>query len=695
VFTRGGARPHRRWWLPLRYLADAAATWRALRRLRPAVVIATTPAVFAPMAAWTWCARGSARLVIDCHTGAFTDPRWARSRPLHRLLFAHADVVLVHTEADLALLSEWRVRTLLLPDDVPGEGEAGQPPETGPRPRVLVAGSFDQTEPVAAALAAAALLPEYEFRFTGDIGRLSRGLRRSPAANVRLTGFLDYPRFLGEMRAADLVAVFSEETNTMSRAAFEAVGLGRALVLSDQPGLRSRFGEAAVFSANRPGEMASAIREAHGRRPELEARSRRLRSRLQRQRETALGELRAYLARPTAVACSPVLVVSGYPFPDHVVLRNVKTLLAAGARVDVICPWKSNFTDFARERRPGLRVFRLPVFHKRSHPAWYLLEYTTLLVLGLPLVSLLGLARRYRAVDVYNVTDFAVFTALVPRLRGARVVLNMLEMNPELTATRLRLRAGHPLHRLATFIERLAVGWADRVVTVSETWRRILVRRGADAGRIVVVPNTQQVASGAPAQETEPRLVLVSHGVQIPRYGLEVAIRALPRLVARYPGLRLELIGDGEDQAALRRLTVELGVDGCVDFVGFIPRWEDAIARVSRAAIGLVPVLEDGYGDLILPTRLIDYAALGVPAVCSRLAAIQEYFPEDAVSYFTPGDADALARAVEALLHDPDRGLRQASRARAALAPIAWEAVSDRYLAALGFEAADALPATA
>ena len=42
----------------------------------------------------------------------------------------------------------------------------------------------------------------------------------------------------------------------MNRAAFEAVGLGRPLVLTDFPGLRERFGEAALLSTNEPARMA-------------------------------------------------------------------------------------------------------------------------------------------------------------------------------------------------------------------------------------------------------------------------------------------------------------------------------------------------------------------------------------------------------------------------------------------------------
>src|SRR5439155_26654917 len=93
----------------------------------------------------------------------------------------------------------------------------------------------------------------------------------------------------------------------------------------------------------------------------LAMRIRSQREALQAQRELERHELRARLADSGARAGNRVLVVSGYPFPDHVVLRNVRSLLAAGATVDVICPWISNLVAVGREGASGLRAFRLPV----------------------------------------------------------------------------------------------------------------------------------------------------------------------------------------------------------------------------------------------------------------------------------------------------------------------------------------------
>jgi len=280
--------------LPLRYLRSAVATWRLLERTRPAVVIAISPPVFAPLVALAWCRHRSRPLVIDCHTGALHSGRWGWALPVHRFLARRAAAVTLHTEEAAQEVTGWGVRGLLLPDDLP-EGASLRATRGEGRPRVVVAGSLDSREPVEAAFSAAALTPDVEWRFTGDPAGLSKRLRSQAPPNVVLTGWLDYDRFLDEIASADLVAAFSTDSGIMNRAAFEALGLEKALVLSDLPGLRSRFAAAAVFTANQPQAMAAAVRQALADRALLEVRSQALKEQLRQMHSNALALLESAL----------------------------------------------------------------------------------------------------------------------------------------------------------------------------------------------------------------------------------------------------------------------------------------------------------------------------------------------------------------------------------------------------------------
>jgi glycosyltransferase involved in cell wall biosynthesis len=247
--------------------------------------------VVAPVVAWLWCATHQCRLVVDCHTGAFHSWKWRWSGRLLKPVCRTAAAALVHTSEDEALVKGWGARALLVPDDLPDERQASHPLRASGF-RVVVAGSLDGNEPVAEVVEAARLAPEIEFRLTGDEHRVPLPIRQGAPDNATFTGWLDYPTFLGELLVANVVAVFSTDPHIMNRAAFEAVGLGRPLVLSDLPGLRSRFGDAALFATNDPSSMAGAVLQALGMQDELAARSTALQVRLTAQHQEGLARLR-------------------------------------------------------------------------------------------------------------------------------------------------------------------------------------------------------------------------------------------------------------------------------------------------------------------------------------------------------------------------------------------------------------------
>jgi glycosyltransferase involved in cell wall biosynthesis len=385
-----------------------------------------------------------------------------------------------------------------------------------------------------------------------------------------------------------------------------------------------------------------------------------------------------------ALTTRRALVVSRHPYPIQTTLRrNVAEVLAQGVAVDLIC-MTPRFTWAAQEAgQSGLRLFGIPMRTRRTHTFWYPVHYVSFFVWAFVLASMLALRHRYDVVQVDNTPDFLVFTALVPRLRRMRVVLFVMELMPELTAARLAVPAGAFPVRVSAWLERVAVSLADHVITVSEPCRRILVERGLLPENVTVVPNSHSVAGLAPAVPARPPFLVIQTTL-IERYGVHLAIRALAELRAKWPDLTLQVLGEGEAQSRLVELADGLGVSRRVVFSGRYLPWDEMMDRVARATLGIVPILADGYGELVLPNKILEFAALGIPTVCSRLPGIEEHFPDDSLAYFEPGDAGGLAAQVDRLLANPDDAGRQARNAKKAMAALAWEAVSPRFLEALG-----------
>jgi glycosyltransferase involved in cell wall biosynthesis len=264
----------------------------------------------------------------------------------------------------------------------------------------------------------------------------------------------------------------------------------------------------------------------------------------------------------------------------------------------------------------------------------------------------------------------------------------MYELTPEMTAARFRGSAGRALVRVNRWVEGAAVRWADHVIVVSRPCFDALRARGVKPDRMSVVLNTSAATAAGPAEGRGGPPALITHGTLVERYGVDVVIRAMAILGSSCPELSLRVVGGGEQMDALQQLSRALGVADVVTFTGNLP-WSETLREVRRATLGVVAVLADGYGQLMLPVKLLEYARFGVPAVCSRLPAIQAYFSADAVAYFRPGDEQELAAQVLTLLRDPELARRQAARAQETVRRMAWDHVRFDYLRALGLDAPD------
>lgn len=169
-------------------------------------------------------------------------------------------------------------------------------------------------------------------------------------------------------------------------------------------------------------------------------------------------------------------------FPlDTRVRREVDALLMAGHEVDVIC--LSQPGEPRRDRYRGATVRRLPMRQRRGGPLRYMVEYGAFLVAAALVAGALHLRRRFDLVQVHSIPDVLVFAALIPRLLGARVVLDLHECMPEFFATKYKLDADHPGSRLLAWLEQVSIRFADMVITCTEQMREAFVARGAPRAR--------------------------------------------------------------------------------------------------------------------------------------------------------------------------------------------------------------------
>jgi glycosyltransferase involved in cell wall biosynthesis len=394
---------------------------------------------------------------------------------------------------------------------------------------------------------------------------------------------------------------------------------------------------------------------------------------------------------------------------DSRIQRQARALAERGDEVDLVCVGERE------ELRVGDGVIRVhPVATEKAAggASAYLRDYGRFLARALWRLTALDVRRRFDLVEVHNMPDLLTATALVPRLRGTPVILNMHDTFPELFATKYGRPEGDRLEALLEVEERLSAALASRVITVTDQARLRVEGRGVGVGRTTVVMNSPDERVFGPARApvqwpAEGPLRVLYHGGLAPRFGVQTLIEAWRHLGERAPSgqlaghsastqlaggasgghsseraprLHLRVCGSGEDRDRLAALAAEIDPER-IDVAPRPVPFERIPAELEAAHIGVVPTQHDRFTELLLPVKLLEYIHMGLPVISSRLPGISGYFSERELHEFTPGDPGDLARAIESVCADPHAARERAARATQKLAGIAWEQQRARYLA--------------
>ncbi|HEU4945116.1 MAG TPA: glycosyltransferase family 4 protein [Solirubrobacterales bacterium] len=366
---------------------------------------------------------------------------------------------------------------------------------------------------------------------------------------------------------------------------------------------------------------------------------------------------------------------------DSRIQRQARALAERGDRVDCVCL----NDDVELSVGSGcIALHRAAASKPRGGARAYLEGNARFLAGAARKVSALDRSGRFDLIEIHNMPDALVFAALRPKLRGAPLMLNFHDTFPELFATLFDRPPGHPLVRLIRAEERLSAAFADGHIFVTEEARELLRERGIDAKNTQVVMNTpdERVFGERREPRTPPtngELRVVYHGGLADRFGVETLVQAVSLLRNRNQEVSLDVYGsDAEAAGRLASFAAQVAPEG----VRIAPQptpVEEIPARLAEADLGVVPTLRDGFTELLLPVKLLEYVHMGLPVVASRLPVIERYFSDD-VLLAEPGDAASIAAAIEGVRADPVAARTRAERASKRLAKIEWRQQRQGYL---------------
>jgi glycosyltransferase involved in cell wall biosynthesis len=298
--------------------------------------------------------------------------------------------------------------------------------------------------------------------------------------------------------------------------------------------------------------------------------------------------------------------------------------------------------------------------------------------------------RHFDLVHIHSLPDFQVFSTVLERLHGVRVVLDLHEAMPELFAARFHLEMRARSVQFARVIERLSCMYASHVLVVNETLLERLMLQGIPSEKVTIVMNSPPLDSLEATEAVHISEKLQLSGMQAIVYvgginqerDLDTLVRAVALLRESHP-LKLVIVGHGDERYkdSLRRLSERVGLTAC--HIGDqVPHWE-AFSYMTLSAIGPITYERNPLTEIAMPSKALEYVAAGKPLVMADLPAVRRIFGNAAV-YYQSGNCDDLARKIAWLLEHHSEAREMVQEGSRILKECGWDVMSARLRTAYG-----------
>ena len=359
---------------------------------------------------------------------------------------------------------------------------------------------------------------------------------------------------------------------------------------------------------------------------------------------------------------------------DPRVRREAEALADRGDAVEIFC-----LCHPERPRREivrGVTITRLPLLRYRGNGQLsYIFSYIWFTILVAWHLSVRCIGRKYDLIHVHNMPDFVVFSALFPKLTGTKVILDIHDLMLETYMSRFEGKGEGWRGRIYRWLligeERLCTTFADYIITVHEPYKQLLINRGLSAHKISVIMNvpddyifSNKHKQNQRVMSKDKRFLLIHHGTIVHRHGVDIALRAVARLRGRIPGLKFNIIGEGDFLPEIKELIQHLDIQDIVDITDSFVPVDELPPLLVEADLAVVPNRLTSSTQYILPLKLMEYIQLEIPTVVSRTPMVERYFDNTMVRFFEPEDAEGLARAIMELYESPEQRAALTQNAR-------------------------------
>jgi glycosyltransferase involved in cell wall biosynthesis len=372
------------------------------------------------------------------------------------------------------------------------------------------------------------------------------------------------------------------------------------------------------------------------------------------------------------------IIVQDYYPQDVRVRKEVRALKKKGHDVYVLALHQPGLKR--HEVVDGVEVYRGGFAKRRSGVLRYVTEYASFFLFSLFRLNILDAKKNVDVVEVCTLPDFLVFSAIIQKIKGRRIVLDMHEIMPEFFMSKFGVGQHNVIVKILLFLERASLKFADGVITINEPIKRIFKRRAIPEKHIEVVMNTVDGSSVIDLhRKTHNGFNCVYHGTITDLYGLDTAIEAFSMASNHCSDMRFHIFGNGPEASKLKRLARDLKMEETVVFHGYL-QYDEMLEKLEEMDLGILAFRKNVFLNLSFSNKLAEYIYFKIAVVTSDLDSTKHYFDESHILYYEAGNVADLQSKIFFAYQNREKIRKMAEEAREKYRGMDWSVMEKRYL---------------
>lgn len=366
---------------------------------------------------------------------------------------------------------------------------------------------------------------------------------------------------------------------------------------------------------------------------------------------------------------------------DTRVQKEAYAALEAGYELDIYTLEDKHVTDYSSFNfiRSNL------VQYKGQSKFKYIFSYIKFFFYCQFFLTFRVFSNKYKFIHVHNMPNFLVFSTLIPKIFGTKIILDIHDLMPEIFSVKFKLPLNHWLIKLMYFEERISANFVNEIISTNSFHTKRFNDNGIKRVRITEVINVadERIFYPPKAKEyTHSELFLAYPSTLAKRLGIDDLLDAVEYLNNKGLKIRLSIYGDGEYRDDISKRIKNKNLESIVNLSDTFVGLQTLSQELDNAHIGVIPLPSNVSNDIAMPVKIYEYFAKKICVVATDLPLMKSCF-NNSVVFYQQGNSADLSATIEKLYNNRDLIKEYALKGYSEFSNQTWNYYKSKYISIL------------